>query len=343
MPVYKIKSLPYLIVFLVVLILIFIPLFLRKGVQDSDFSRTELLMGTLIEIRVKGKDKDILYRALDDAFKEMERLEFVMSHYSDDSEVAKIINRAGIGWVKVSYDLLEVVEESIEVSKLSRGAFDITVGVLGKVWSFGEGKEKVPDSSEVEALLPLVDYREIIINREKNEIMLGREGMRITLGGIGKGYAVERAMGVLKGYGIENAIINAGGDIKVVSEEGAKGWRVGVQDPRREGEMIAAFEVSNTSVATSGDYQRYFIRDGIRYHHILDAKTGFPATGSQSTTVIARNTGLADALSTAVFVLGPEKGMALIERLPDVEGLIVDNKGVVRVSKGLEEKVEIDN
>ncbi len=309
----------------------------RGNIRVKD---TELLMGTIVEIEADGKDMWEIKKAIDNAFSEMRRLEAIMSSYRKDSEVS-LIERDAPEWVRVSPELLELLEDSLKISRLTNGAFDITVGVMGRVWNFTPGREKVPDKKSIEQLLPLIDYRDIEIDKKASSVRLKKKGMEITLGGIAKGYIVDRAMDVLESYGIDTALINAGGDIKVIDRDGEKPWHIGVQHPRKKGSIIARLTISNGSVATSGDYERYFIKDGRRYHHILDPRTGMPAEGLEGVTIVAPDSYYSDAIATAVFVLGKQRGKELIESLKDVEGIIIDNNGGIWISPDLKNKVEL--
>ncbi len=311
------------------LLSILFTLLLPSHPSAKEFSKTRILMGTFVEIKAYGDERQTVLRAIDRAFSEMERLEKMMSNYREDSEVS-LVERMAPEEVKVSPELFEVVSKAVKVSRLSDGAFDITVGTLGRVWDFEKGR--VPERKELEALLPLVDYRKIELIPGRSAIRLERKGMSLTLGGIAKGYIVDRAMEVLRSEGIGDALINAGGDIRVMGK--GKRWRIGIQHPRKRNGLLGIIELSNGAVATSGDYERFFIKDGVRYHHILDPRTGMPARGVESVTILAPEAWYADALATAVFVLGRQRGMRLIEGLKGVEGMVVDERGRVWMSPG---------
>jgi FAD:protein FMN transferase len=188
----------------------------------------------------------------------------------------------------------------------------------------------------------LIDYRELEVNEQAGTVFIHRQGMIVNLGGIGKGYAVDRARDILVNRGFHDFMIQFGGDMYVGGKSGDRPWRLGIQDPRGAADKIfASVELSDRTFSTSGDYERFFIKDGRRYHHILDPATGEPAQGTRSTTILASSAAIADGLSTGVFILGPEAGMALIERLPDVEGIIVGSNNKVLVSSGLEGQVQL--
>ncbi len=296
-------------------------------------------MGTFVEIKVVGSGREKLHSAVNKAFEEMSRLEGMMSRYNDGSEVAAL-ERGAETCVDVSQEMIDVVEKAVNVSILSGGLFDVTVGPFVRLWNFNEGEEKIPTENEIKSTLPLIGYRNIFVNRELSCIRLGKKGMRLTLGGIAKGYIVDRAMNVLRLNGVKNALINAGGDIKVIRESNEKPWRIGIQHPRDRQKIFATVDIYNGSIATSGDYERFFTRDGVRYHHILDPRTGMPAkSGVESVSIVANDSYYSDALATAVFVMGREKGLTLVERLKNVEGVIIDNKGRPWVSSGLKGRI----
>ncbi|MBI3752808.1 MAG: FAD:protein FMN transferase [Deltaproteobacteria bacterium] len=310
--------------------------------RPSETKYTRLLMGTVVEITLVGGDETGLTSAADAAFDEMQRLEHLLSRYRDDSDVARINRAAGKEAAVVSKETMDVIEASLKVSQYSHGAFDITMGVLGNLWHFtadDRGAMTPPPQQEAAKLLPLIDYRRIIIDKKNSTVKLARPGMKIDLGGIAKGYIVGRAVDVLKRHGIKKGIVHAGGDMVVFQEPDDEPWLIGIQDPRNKDRLIGTIKAYNTAISTSGDYERFFIKDGVRYHHIMDPSTGFPANKCRGVTIVAKDSTMADALSTAIFVLGPDDGMKLIEKLPDAQGLIIDANGRITVSAGLKGKV----
>ncbi|MCH8157366.1 MAG: FAD:protein FMN transferase, partial [Nitrospinae bacterium] len=231
----------------------------------------------------------------------------------------------------------EVVRRGIHWSELSAGAMDITIGPAVALWNFDVETASPPDAKALEEAVRLIHYQDISIGN--GTLQLNRKGMSLHLGAMGKGYAVDRAVDVLKKFGIENGLVNAGGDLMAFGtrddrQDGTQAWRIGLQHPRSPEKMIASLDLSDRAVATSGDYQRYFIRDGIRYHHILDPQTGLPARSAMSATVVASSATDADALATALFVLGPDRGIALIDSLDGVEGMILSASGDAHFSSG---------
>lgn len=305
-----------------------------KG-QDL-LSRTQFIMGTLVEITVRDADADKAQKAIDQAFDEMGRLEKLMSTHLTDSEISRLNTGAGKkGFFPVSPEVLEVIKRGIYWGEKSNGAFDISIGPLSRLWQFDDENPSLPDAGQLAQAVPLVNFRDIEINASK--VRLKQPGMSLHLGAIGKGYAVDKAMQVLKSSGIQHALINAGGDLKALgTREDGKPWRIGLQHPRKPEQMIASFELTDKAVATSGDYQRYFMLDGRRYHHILNPATGTPAQGMISATIIADNVMDADALATAVFVLGDEKGMALIDSLGGIEAMLVSKSGETLFSENFQ-------
>lgn len=301
--------------------------------------RTEFMMGTVVEIIVAASDRGASLDAIRGAFEEMRRVENLMSRRIKGSDVWRVNQSAGKHPVPVSRDTLSVVRVALETSLLSGGAFDVTVGALVSLWNRCWKEDRVPSREEVEGARRLVGYRDLEMDPEGETLFLKREGMELTLGGIAKGYAVDRAFEYLWDRGFRDLIVNAGGDLRTGGSKFGSPWVIGIQDPRNESSIMATMNLTEAAVATSGDYERYYMKDGVRYHHILDPFTGFPARRSRSVTVVGDELIWADALATAVFVLGPEKGRALIERLPGTEALIVDGEGKVTLSSGMGRQV----
>jgi len=295
-------------------------------------------MGTAVEIVISHHQESTAEEAIEAAFDEIRRLETEMSGWRSDSELSLINRCAGEESITVSDSLFHIISSAQEISFISEGAFDITVAVLKDVWDFHQDDPKIPDSIDITEKLPLIKYRNIIIDNTKKSVFLKRPGMRIGLGGIAKGYAVDRAMQVIRDRGVRNAIVQLGGDIRLQGKRDGQLWDVGIQHPRERDGFIGKISLSNISISTSGDYEKYFVVNGKRYHHIIDPVTGYPARLCQSVTIVAPDTMTSDALSTTVFVLGPEKGMRLIERLKGIEGLIIDMNGKLIYSTGFSER-----
>jgi len=301
------------------------------------FTKKTAVMGTDLETTIVASSWAEADAAFASVESEMKRLEGLLSEWLDGSPVSEVNRNAGKRPVAVPKELFSVLAAALQVSELSGGAFDITWASMRGLWDFRPGHERVPTAEEVRARIGLVDYRQVALDPASSTVFLKREGMAIGLGGIAKGYSVDRAMQALAASGITDAIVKAGGDARVQGRApGAPGWKVGIRDPRDREKLMALLTLSSVSISTSGDYERFFIKDGRLYHHIMDPATGFPAPGARSVTIIGPDTMTTDALSTAVFVLGPRKGMALVERLPGVEAVIVGADGAVAASSGID-------
>lgn len=308
------------------------------GREKESVVYTKTLMGTVVQLTIMEGDAARFDEAAEAAFAEIGRLEAIFSSYRDDSDVARINAAAGKSLVEVHPETVEVMRKALYVAALSGGAFNPAVGALSRVWGPSGEKGVVPGEEEIERLLPLVDYRYIVLKEHDRKAGLEKEGMAINLGGVAKGYIVDKAVSAMRNAGVVRGIIHAGGDMTVFQKDSGRSFTIGIQDPR-EKKLLGEAYVHDGAVATSGDYERFFIKNGVRYHHILDPKTGFPARGTRGVTLIAKDPTVADALSTAVFVLGPEKGMALIEGLGGVEGVIVGEDAKVSVSSGFKGKI----
>lgn len=296
-------------------------------------------MGTALEVTVDAATEGEAMAVFSSVEQEMKRIEGQMSEWKETSPVSEVNRAAGERPVKVPKELFNVISAACKVSEISGGAFDITWASMRRLWDFSPGHERVPSPEEVKQRIGLVDYRDVVLDPAESTVFLKRKGMAIGLGGIAKGYAVDKAMETVLKSGVTNAIIKAGGDMRVQGNGGGgAGWEVGIQDPRDRGRLMARLALSNVSISTSGDYERFFVKDGRLYHHIMDPRTGYPASGSRSVTVIGPDTMTTDALSTAIFVLGPEKGLELAKRLPGIEVLIVDSSGAISSSGGMDLK-----
>lgn len=343
------SSITYLLVISSVFVLLAIGLLLNgkttgpPGNADKDnFVYRKLQMGTIVEITVMDGDEELYDVAVSRAFRKIGDLEKLFSSYQPLSDVTRISTGAGRGPVTVSAEVVGVTLKAIQVAKLTDGAFDPTIGSLAGLWGFSGEKGSVPTSKEIAEALPRVDYKKIMIDKEASTVELTGKGTAFNLGGIAKGYIVGEAVKVLQGRGVTRAIIKAGGDMFAFNSTGREDtpFKIGIRDPRGEqDDILGEAYLSKGAVATSGDYERFFMVDNRRYHHILDPKTGFPAMATRSATVITEDPTMADALSTSVFVLGPYKGMELIESLAGVEGLIVAANGKITESTGFKGKI----
>lgn len=280
-------------------------------------------MGTVIEITVANRSEELARAAIKEAMNEFQRIDDLMSSYKPGSMVSKLNQSGFAAKVPVGEEVFHVIRDAAVISGASNGAFDATVWPLSQLWAFDQGG-RIPASELLSDKLANVGYKNIIFDGSTASVGFNVKGMGIDLGAIAKGWAVDQAMEKLMARGIRNAIIDAGGDLRIIgARHGKDFWRIGVQHPREPGALLLTFELKDTAIVTSGDYERYFIVDGVRYHHILDPSTGQPARGCQSVTVLAPTTAEADACATAAFVLGPSKGIDFLRSRPGVRGVIV--------------------
>jgi thiamine biosynthesis lipoprotein len=309
-------------------------------------ARSYAVMGTQATFTIWTADDARAERAFADADAEIERLERLMTDWErpgwTPSDVVRINKAAGKDAVEVSEETIAVIDKSLEMSRRSEGAFDITFAAMRGLWKFDEDLDpKVPPAAEVERRRKLINWRDVIVNHHAHTVKLRRAEQRLGLGGIAKGYAVDRCAAVLRAEGFQDFMVQAGGDLFVSGQKGAANWMVGVRDPRGgPTTIIARMPIKNHAFSTAGDYERSFIIDGRRYHHIIDPKTGYPATASREVTIFAPTAFLADALDDSVFILGPKKGLALVESYPDCAALIVDAHNEVWTSKSLEGRLQ---
>jgi thiamine biosynthesis lipoprotein len=307
-------------------------------------------MGTRCTIAALHEDRAVVEQAVGRALAEIARLDALLTTWTDSSEVSRINAAAGNGEsIPVSPETFEVLDRSKWIARASEGAFDITIGAFKGLWKFDEDNDgSVPRRADVLARLPLVDHESLVLDPSRRTARLARRGQSITLGGIAKGLIVDRAVAKLRENGLSDFLVQAGGDMYAAGRHGDRPWRVGIQDPRAGGGQarstdtsFAMLSLENSAFNTSGDYERFVMHHGRRYHHIIDPRTGYPVTHTRSVTVLAPTSFLADTLDTAVFVLGAEKGMKLIASVPGVEAVIVDAKNQVHVSPGLQGRLQI--
>lgn len=319
------------ILLLLFLLLILIP---QPTCPSNLFKYHQVAMGTVIEITLIGDHEEQANKAALQAFQEIKRIETLMSPWIDSSDVTQINRAAGKEWIRISPETIQVIKKAQEISKLSEGGFDITVGPLTELWRKAREKKIPPSPEEVKEKLGLVNFRNIEVNQE-GKVYLKKKGMAIDLGGIAKGYGVDRAFDVLRSLGYKNLIVNAGGDLRAGGFKNNQPWSIGIQNPREPKKILTRIPISDMAVATSGDYEKFFIHHGIRYHHIFNPNDGFPTEGYQSVTIVIKDCMTADGLATAVFVLGPERGYSLCQKLDGVECLIVDKDGKMIISPNL--------
>lgn len=306
---------------------------------DHKIAYAHRAMGTVVRLTLWTDDEARAAAARRAVFDEFDRIDQRMSSWRSDSDVAKINAAAGTGkWTAVDPEVFELIDRSQKMSRLSRGAFDITIGSFRGLWKFDQDRDgSIPSAADVAARKKLVNYRDVQLDRKRKAVRLRKKGQRITLGGVAKGYAVDRAIALLHQMSFVDFIIQAGGDLYAGGKKGARFWTVGIRDPRGSREQsFAVTQIADKTFSTSGDYERSVIKDGVRYHHIIDPDTGFPANRSRSVTVMAGSALTADLWSTTLFVMGPERGLALVNRTEGIEAVFVDAENQVSTSKGLE-------
>ena len=290
------------------------------------------LMGTSFQIRVVTDDAAHGCAAVNAAFQEVARQEALFSEYQDSSDISAINRAAGQSPVSVDAEVFTLLQRSLWASQATGGAFDITFAGCGRLWSIRE--QRIPDNLALAACLDTVGYRALVLDPWRSSAWLPKVGMRIGLGGVAKGYGVDRAAEVLRASGVTRFAVDGGGDLRVEGTDIDGAWTVHIAHPRDPGRVFETIRLDRGAIVTSGDYLRFFERDGVRYHHILDPATGQPARRSMAVTVIAPNATDADALATGLFVLGPERGLAALARLPGVEALFFDHNLNVSASRG---------
>ncbi len=292
------------------------------------------LMGTLVDITLESPDTARLKPALESAYQEMTRLSDMMNHYNPDSVVSAINVAAGIAPVHTPPELMRVLKMAQRVSALTHGAFDITVASV-RGWRFSGEHPSMPAPEDIARQLPLIGYRNLVLNERAQTAFLKKQGMRIDLGGIAKIYILDAGMRSLKQQGVHSAMINGGGDVLVMGDTQGRPWKVGIRDPRAPEKLLGVLNLNNGIVASSGDYERFFDRDGRRYHHILDPKTGYPTRGPHGVTLVSTQLEVINGLGAAIMVMGSKAGRRLIEHTAGLEGMIADADGHIWMSKAM--------
>ncbi|MBM7555890.1 FAD:protein FMN transferase [Halanaerobacter jeridensis] len=323
-----------------VLVLILAAIFFYNN-RSTSKTRTSYKMGTIVKIKVYSPKAE---QIIESTFKLLDRLEQKLSSHIKESEINKINAMAGEKAVKVSDDTYRVVSKALEYAKLSKGRFDPTIGPVVELWGIGTDSQKVPKENELKEKVELVDYQQVKLYPEKKKIMLLKKDMSLDVGGIAKGYAADKVIDLFKGKNVEKAFISLGGNVSVLGTKGdGSAWEVGIQAPQaNRGEVMASIKLKNKTVVTSGNYERYFMKDGVRYHHILNPNTGRPAkNGIISSTIIADSSFDADALSTIVYILGVDKGLELINDLDNVQALVATEDNKIYITEGIRDKVDL--
>jgi thiamine biosynthesis lipoprotein len=296
---------------------------------------TDGIMGTRITVELWADDEQKANRAIDALLDEMRHIDESMSTYKPTSEVSQVNARAADGPMKISKELFDLLVTAKQYSVLTEGAFDITYASVGYLYDFR--KHVHPDDAQIGKALPAVNYRHVLLDPKNQTVQFSQKGVRIDLGGIAKGYSVDKGIEVLQSFGFTRAYVSAGGDSRIIGDRFGKPWMVGIRDPRKgEGSVITKIPLADAAISTSGDYERFFEENGVRYHHIIDPRTGHSASKVRSATVIGPYATRTDGLSKTAFVLGPEKAMEIYNRIDDIDAIIVKLDGTVIYSKGIE-------
>lgn len=319
------------------------PVSSSQSPENTPYSRTEILMGTPVSVRIYDEGKEAL---LDDVFARIEELADMIDVNIKDSEIYTINENAGVRPVTVSAETFYLIDEGIKHSEESGGTFDITIGPLTSLWNIGFDDARRPEDKEIEAVLPLIDYKNVELNEEEQSVYLKEEGMRLDLGGIAKGYFADLAADLLIDKGVEAAIVDLGGNIYVIgSNPSGEDWSIGIQDPHAERrQTLGQISASDQSIVTSGIYERILPDEEQDYHHLLDPEDGFPFMNELAGVSVVSETSIdGDALSTAAFAKGLEAGLAYIENIPETEAVFVTRDNNVFLTDGLEEGFELTN
>jgi thiamine biosynthesis lipoprotein len=303
------------------------------NVHAEWFKDARGIMGTNIEVDLWDTDAIHAKGCIEEVMGEMERINQDMSPYIKTSELYRINQLAAKQPVKISQEMFDLITRSIELSELSHGAFDITFASIG--YRYNYRKHIKPTDAQIKASLKEINYRHIKLDPKNRTIYFDMQGVRIDLGGIAKGHAVDNSIDLLRKCGIKDAMVTAGGDSRIIGDHDGRPWMTGIKDPRNKKSSIVVIPLANTAISTSGDYERYFIKNGVRYHHIINPKTGKSVHSTRSVSIIGPDATTTDGLSTTVFVMGPKEGLALAERLKGIDAVIIDNKGKIHYTSGL--------
>lgn len=299
--------------------------------------RSLKLMGNRFEFTVVSDDNALAQEKINAGIAEVMRIEKLLTTFSESSQVNQVNAMAGIEPVAVDQEVYDLIERSLKISALTQGAFDITYGSIDKrLWNFDNTMTALPDPAVAKSMVRLINYKNVILNRERCSVFLKEKGMRIGFGGIGKGYAADCAKAVMKQAGVKSGVVNAAGDLTVWGDQpDGKPWTIGIADPEKQSLPFASIELADASVATSGNYEKFVIINGVKYSHTIDPKTGMPVRGIKSATVICPNAELADAMATPIMVMGIEAGIGLINQIKKIACIVIDDFDRVYTSKNI--------
>lgn len=311
----------------------------QLGLAQQIFKKKQSLLGSPFEITVVAKDsvEGNYFTTL--AIDEVKRIENLISDWIPTTQISKVNHNAGIQPVKVDQEVYDLVERAIKISKLTSGAFDISYASMDKIWKFDGSMKEIPSEEAIKKSVEKVGYQNIILNPKDTTIFLKNKGMKLGLGGIGQGYIADKIKILLKEKGCKSGLVNVSGDINTWGKQpDGQSWTVGIVNPMNKNKVFATFPLDDSAVETSGSYEKFVTFNGKRYSHIIDPRTGYPASGIVSVSVFAKQTEIADALATGIFVLGVEVGLDLVNQLKGIGCIIVDYKGVIHTSKSIDIK-----
>jgi FAD:protein FMN transferase len=307
------------------------------AIVQSLYRKVLKLMGNRFEITIVADDETWAQERINDAVKEISRIEKLLTTFDENSQTNLINRNAGIVPAQVDKEVFDIIRRSVRISEITQGAFDITYGSVDKsLWNFDKNMTSLPDSLTAKKLVRLINYRNIVLNEEKYTVFLKEKGMRIGFGGIGKGYAAERAKYVLQQAGVESGIVNAAGDLTAWGHQpDGKEWTIGIADPNAIHHAFSYLSITNMAIATSGNYEKYVMIDGKKYSHTIDPKTGLPVSGIKSVTIISPNAEIADAMATPVMIMGIKAGLGMINQMKGIGCIIIDDNDRIHTSKNI--------
>ncbi|HTI10531.1 MAG TPA: FAD:protein FMN transferase [Puia sp.] len=295
------------------------------------FKRSMKLMGNHFELTVVGEEESWADARIEAGVKEIQRLEKLLTTYDEGSETSLINANAGLRPVAVSHETFDLIERSIRISRITQGAFDITYGSIDRrLWNFDTTMKTLPDKATAREMVKLINYRNIILDKENASVLLKEKGMRIGFGGIGKGYAAERAKAVMREMGVTSGVVNASGDLTAWGyQPDGSPWTIGIVNPDSTGQIFSSMNITDMAIATSGNYEKYVVIDGKKYSHTINPRTGLPVTGIKSVTILCPNAEIADAMATPVMIMGIRAGLDMINQLQHIEAVLIDDDNKV--------------
>lgn len=306
-------------------------------IAQQTYQKSLLLMGSAFVFSAAHESDSLAWQAIEAGITEVQRIESLISSWNPQSQTSEINHKAGIQPVSVDWEVFSLIRRALKVASLTDGAFDPSFAAIDRVWHFDGSMTELPSEADIARSVEKIDHQKVILNTADTTVYLAERGMKLGFGAIGKGYAANRAKAVMQQEGIAHGLVNAGGDLICWGKKDAnKDWRIGIADPNERQNILAWLSINDLAVVTSGDYERYAMIEGIRYAHIIDPRTGYPAMGLRSVSIICPDAELADALATAVFVLGEEKGLTLVEQLRGIEAIAISETGKILHTSNLD-------